>query len=84
MLIVIRDVKVKYDQHRTLIIATLQPNWFEHYFLFMKPKPENFIGSKTKWETLPQYKPVKDKRILKALEATEKRWAFAKRQQIIK
>lgn len=78
MQIIIEDIKLKYDQHRTLIMATLKPNWFER--LFIKAQLQYYVGHGTKWETFPDYQPLRPKLQAK-LRASEKRWVFIKQHQ---
>ena len=78
MRIVIEDIKLKYDQHRTLIMATLKPNWFER--LVIPTKIQYYVGHGTRWETFPDYGPLRPKLQAK-LRAAEKRWVFIKQHQ---
>lgn len=79
MQFIITDIKLKYDQHKTLVLMLVQPNFFERTFLRMKPRTLTLIGHRSKWQTFPDFGEP-GKKISEQLHAAEQRWEFVKRQ----
>jgi hypothetical protein len=77
MRIVIKNLQLKFDQHRTLIHAASLPNLLGRMF-GVKPVPIMFIGHNTTWETYPEYGKVNETLRVQLMQA-EKRWSHLKR-----
>lgn len=76
---IIRDMKLKFDGHKTLIMAERVPNVFERLVLRMKPTLMHFIGKGHTWQTFPEYATV-GSAIANQLHGAEQRWQFVKRK----
>lgn len=77
MNIVIDNIKLKYDQHNSLVQAHIRPGWFFR-LIGAKNVPVMFIGHGTRWESYPERKTL-HKRIVAELTAAEKNWAHVLR-----
>lgn len=77
MNIVIENIKLKYDQHRSLVHAHVRPGWLLRT-LGAKNVPIMFIGHGSVWESYPERKAV-HKRVTEQLTAAEKNWAHVLR-----
>lgn len=77
MKIIIDDILLKYDKHRSLIYAHANPNLVGRLFK-VKPVVILFIGHGTTWETYPEYKPVSENIRIQLMQV-EKRWQHVRR-----
>lgn len=77
MKIVIDNIQLSFDGHRSLVHAHIRPGWL---FRLLGPKkvPLMFIGHGTQWLSYPDHKPIA-KKMANQLSASEKTWAHVKR-----
>lgn len=75
MQIIIHDVKLKFDGHKTIIITLEQYNWFERNILGYHNRVQTYKGHGSVWQEYPTGR-VSPKSVAKQLQEVEQSKIF--------